>query len=210
MTGARQAAAFPLIRSLNPPIQMKLPSFVSRSFAVLAFASALFTGVAARAADNDEAILVARLKQSKHSLAEGISQAEKQNGVGITAKFEMEGDTLMLSVYTAKAGRSADAEHNVLLELNGDAAKATWEPATEVFEDKKHLTRSAMHLTLVQLSKLSLGDAIKAAQATQPGTVYSIIPAVKDGNAVYEVKVAAADGKTVTLAIDVRTGKATK
>lgn len=180
------------------------------SLTVLALSCTLFGGVAARAADDNDAVLVTHLKQSKHSLAEGIAQAEKQNGVGISAKFEMEGDTLMLSVYTAKSGRSADAEHNVLMELNGDAAKLTWDPATEIFEDKEHLTRSAMQLTLVQLSKLTLADAIKAAEATQKGTVYSVLPAVKNGSAVYDVKVAAADGKTVTLTVGGRTGSVSK
>jgi uncharacterized membrane protein YkoI len=163
-----------------------------------------------RAAEGGDETLLTRLKGSKHSLADGIKQSEKENGIGISAKFEMKGDTLMLSVYTAKAGLEKDAEHNVLVELIGDAAQSSWTPEIEVFEDKKHLTRSAMQLTLVQLSKVSLVDAIKKAEAAQPGTVYSVIPAVKDGNAVYDVKVATADGKSVHLTVDGKTGRAGK
>jgi uncharacterized membrane protein YkoI len=176
---------------------------------VFAIASSL-TGASLSAAEPVDAALLGRLSDSKHSLADGIKQSEKENGVGISAKFEMKGDTLMLSVYTAKAGLEKDAEHNVLIELIGDAAKGTWKPEVEVFEDKKHLTRSAMQLTLVQLSKLTMTDAIKKAEAAQPGTVYSAIPAVKDGNAVYDVKVATADGKSVHLTVDGKTGKTIK
>jgi uncharacterized membrane protein YkoI len=170
----------------------------------------VFTGVTLRAAEGNDATLLARLSQSKHSLANGIAQSEKENGVGISAKFEMKGETLMLSVYTAKAGATKDAEHNGLIELIGDAAKNTWQPEIEVFEDKKHLTRSAMHLTLVQVSTLSLVEAIKKAEAFQPGTAYSAIPAVKNGTAVYELKVATADGKSVAVTVDGRSGKASR
>jgi uncharacterized membrane protein YkoI len=162
------------------------------------------------AADQDDAAWLGKLKDSKHSLADGIAKAEKENGVAISAKFEMDGETLMLSVYTAKEGLSKDSEHNALIELGGDATKSPWTPGTEVFEDKKHLTRAAMQLTLVQLSRLTLTDAIKKAEAAQPGTVYSVIPALKDGAPVFEVKIATADGKSIHLTVDGRTGKAIK
>lgn len=162
------------------------------------------------AAEHDDAALLGRLKDSKHTLAAGIAQSEKENGVAISAKFEMKGDTLMLSVYTAKAGLGKDAEHNALIELQGDAATAEWKPETEVFEDKKHLTRSAMQLTLVQLSKLTLADVIKKAEAAQPGMVYSVIPSVKDGSPVFDVLVATAEGKSVHLSVDGKTGAAHK
>ena len=189
---------------------MKLQLLTKKSFALIVIACASFTGTALRAADDDETALLAQLKQSKHSLADGVAQAEKENGAGISAKFEMEGETLMLSVYTAKAGPNADAEHNTLIELNGDATKSAWTPGTEVFEDKKHLTRSAMQLTLVQASKVSLSDAINHARSAQAGTVYSVIPAVKDGAPVYQVKVATADGKSVHVTVDGTTGKVTR
>jgi uncharacterized membrane protein YkoI len=173
---------------------------------------AVFCGgvVHAVAAEANDAALLGNLKSATLSLAEGVAQAEKQNGAAISAKFEVEDGKFWLSVYTAKAGLKNDAEHNELIELKGEANAAKWSPATEVFEDKKHLTRSAMQLTLVQTSKLSLADAIKKAGAAQPGTVYSAIPAVQDGNPVFDVKVATADGKSVTVVIDGKTGQATK
>src|SRR5262249_40528636 len=113
-----------------------------------------------------------KLKTAKHSLIEGIQQAQKENGPAISAKFEFEDRKLMLSVYTAKAGIEKDAEHNVLMELNGEATKPKWEPKTEVFADKAHLARSAEQLTLMQLTTLSLEGAAKKAVALKKGTVY--------------------------------------
>jgi uncharacterized membrane protein YkoI len=183
---------------------------VSKFFAIIIAIACALTGASLSAAEHDDAALLGRLKDSKHSLAAGIAQAEKENGVAISAKFEMDGDKLMLSVYTAKAGLGNDAEHNALVELGGDATQSPWKPEAEVFEDKKHLTRSAMQLTLVQLSKLSLAEVIKKAEAAQPGTVYSITPAVKDGSPVFDVLVATAEGKRVHLSVDGKTGKASK
>lgn len=175
--------------------------------------SALLVGAAfcgsAFAAD-DAGALLARLKESKHTLAEGIAQAEKASGAAISAKFEVEDGKLWLSVYTAKAGLDKDAEHNALLELKGDATMKPWKPETEVFEDKKHLTRAAMQLSLVQLGKLSLAEVVAAVKSAQPGEVYSAIPAVKGGKPVFVVKVATAEGKSVELAIDAQGGGVAK
>lgn len=182
---------------------MKLP-ILNRTVTSALFVLCL-TG-AARAKEGDDAALLSHLKEAKHSLVDGIAQSEKQNGKAISAKFEMKGSTLMLSVYTARAGTSNDAEHNELIELIGDGAKGTWSPEIEVFEDKQHLTRSAMQLTLVQTSKLSLADAIKKGQGAGVGTVYSAIPAVKSGRPVYVLKVASAQGRGSELTIDGETG----
>ena len=151
----------------------------------------------------DDAQLVAKLKASRHTLLDGIRQAEKENGPAISAKFETKGDQLMLSVYTAKQGRDRDAEHNTLMELIGPATDATWKPETEVFADKEHVARSAMQLTLMQLSRMSLADVIKKAEAQQQGTVYSAIPSVKGGRPAVDVLVATRDGqsKQVTVAL---------
>lgn len=154
--------------------------------------------------------LLAKLKESKHSLADGLKQAEKEEGLAISAKFEMEGDELSLSVYTAKQGRNVDAEHNTLMELAGDPTKDQWEPKKEVFADKPHIARASMHLTLMQVTKLTLEDVIKKAAAQQPGTVYSVTPAIHNGKPVFDVLVATPDGKSVPLTIDLRTGKVIK
>lgn len=160
----------------------------------------------ATAAGDDQSArdLIVKLKESKISLADGIRQSEKQYGLAISAKFELEDGALNLSVYNAKEGRGKDAEHNVLTEAAGDASKSPWTPKLEVFEDKEHLTRSAMQLTLVQTSKLGVADAVK--KVANRGTVYSVAPAIVGNAAVYEVLVAAPDGKSTKFAVDARTG----
>jgi hypothetical protein len=160
-------------------------------------------GLAARQ-HGDDAQLLSKLSSSRHSLADGVRQAEKTDGPAISAKFEMKGDQLLLSVYTAKQGRDRDAEHNTLMELIGPATDSTWKPQTEVFEDKAHIARSAMHLTLMQVSRMSLADVIKKAESQQPGTVYSAIPSVQGGRPVVDVLVATRDGKSKHLVIDLK------
>src|SRR5215203_3687125 len=106
---------------------------------VLVAALALAPAATAASAEDDLPI-----GDSKHSLLDGISQAEKVGGAAISAKFEVEGGKLMLSVYTAKDGKEKEAESNTLMELGGDATTPQWTPKTEVFEDKAHIARSAM------------------------------------------------------------------
>jgi len=175
---------------------MKRPSFV----VCLAASVVSICRIGSTANEGDP--VPGKLKSAKHSLIEGIEQAQKENGVPISAKFEVEDGKLLLSVYTAKAGIDKDAEHNVLIELNGEATKPKWEPKTEVFADKAHLARSAEELTLMQMTKLSLQEAAKKAVALKKGTVYSVIPVVKDGKTIFDVAVAGADGKGVHLTID--------
>jgi hypothetical protein len=162
-------------------------------------------GVAARA---DEAgAVTAKLGESKHTLLDGIAQAEKQAGPAISAKFEVEEGKLMLSVYTAKAGLQTDAEHNTLMELIGEAAAPTWQPKTEVFEDKAHIARSAMQLTIMQTTRLSLADLVRKAAAAKQGTVYSAIPAIKAGKPVVNVLVATPGGQSSSLVLDAAAGR---
>jgi hypothetical protein len=105
---------------------------VSRGVAIAAgvvFLGALLSGTGLTAEQGEEtSTLLAKLSQSKHSLADGIQQAEKEEGFAISAKFEMEGDELSLSVYTAKQGRHIDTEHNTLMELAGNPTNDRWEP----------------------------------------------------------------------------------
>jgi hypothetical protein len=163
----------------------------------------LITSLTAGAAGGDAETLK-RLPQSKHTLVDGIRQAEQGNGSAISAKFEYEDGKLWLSVYTAKEGRARDAERNTLMELKGEPNAAAWKPATEVFTDKEHLTRSAMHLTLMQLTRMSLADIVAKAAGGQAGTPYSAIPAIKDGKAIVVVQFASPDGKSNTVNVDLR------
>ena len=146
--------------------------------------------------------LVGQLKSSKLSLLEGIQRTEKENGPAISAKFELEDGKLMLSVYTAQAGLDKDAEHNVLLELSGDAAAAQWQPKREVFEDREHITRAATHLTILRRAKTTLPAIIAKASSKQAGTVYSVTPVVHNKQPAFDVLVASPEGKSVSLTIE--------
>lgn len=183
---------------------------------ILIFGVFLFYPVVPIAAQNPPAAqyaavspaeLVKALAQSKLSLLDGIRQAEKANGPAISAKFEVEDGKLLLSVYTAKNGLGMDAEHNVLMELKGDATLAQWQPKLEVFEDKPHIARAAMHLTVLQLTKMSLPDLIQKAASMQKGTVYSAIPTVKNQKSAVELLIGTPDGKSTSLTLDVQTGQ---
>ena len=110
------ALHLPSLRSVLRPV---------KSLGAIAGFAALLSAGPAIAAEKDDAALLNRLKDSKHSLAAGIAQSEEANGAVISAKFEMKGDTLMLSVYTARGGIGKDAEHNELIELLGDATQGT-------------------------------------------------------------------------------------
>jgi hypothetical protein len=160
--------------------------------------------LAAHAADSADAETVSRLATSKHTLVEAIRQAEKANGSVISAKFEYEDGKLWLGVYAAKNGRAADAEHNTLIEMKGEPNAAVWKPETEVFTDKEHLTRSAMQLTLMQLSKASLADLVTQASTGKSGTPYSAIPEVKKGKPVVVVRFAMPEGNTQAVDVDLR------
>jgi hypothetical protein len=152
---------------------------------------------------NDSA-LVALLPSSKIGLAEGIALAERKGGTAISAKFELEDGKLSLSVYTAKAGIDADAEHNVLAELSGDPTQPAWQAKEQVFADIKHITRAAYHLTLVQRSRMSLASVIAKALAKQPGQVYAVEPGIHERSPVFHVAIATAGGGHVN--VDVESG----
>src|SRR5262249_12257393 len=160
----------------------------------------VFAGVAL----DDDAKLLAELPKSKLSLAKGIEQAAAKEAV-ISAKFELEEGKLSLSVYTVEKGLGVDAEHNVLKELAGSPESATWHPETEVFKDIPHVSRASQQLAIVAMSPITLLDVIKKAEKDHPGTVYSVIPMMKERKAVYEVKVASG-GKSAELIYDALSG----
>jgi hypothetical protein len=147
--------------------------------------------------------LLSQLDGSKLTLTQGIQQAEKENGPATSAKFELHDGHLSLSVYTAKNGLDADAEHNVLMELSGDPTREKWEPKAEIFEDKAHITRAAMHLTLLQRAKVTLASVLAKAAARHPGKAYSVTPVVKDKRPAFEVLIASPDGKSISAIIPV-------
>lgn len=153
--------------------------------------------------------LLAALPKAKVSLEDGVRQLTKGDEVAISAKFEMEEGHLSLSVYTVEKGLAADAEHNVLKEFAGSPEGSEYKPKAEVFEDKPHISRASMQLTLMSISKLSLLDLVAKAKKDQAGTVFSVKPMLKGHKAAAEVLVAN-QGKTVQLWYDLLTGAAMK
>jgi hypothetical protein len=138
------------------------------------------------------------LGKSKLSLIEGIRQASHGSAAAISAKFELEGGKLSLSVYTAEKGLSVAAEQNVLQELSGNPEQDKWTPVVEIFKDVPHIARSAEQLTLMSLGRKSLTAIIAEVQKTHTGTVFSITPAIKNHRVVAVVLVAQ-KGKVATV-----------
>ncbi len=161
--------------------------------AALVFAACGFAWSGAAYPGTGDEELLGHLKESRHTLVEGILAAEAQDGPAISAKLEFEDGKLNLSVYTAKDGLGVEAETNALIELNGEATNAAWAPGREVFADKEHVARAAMHLTLLQVGTVDLKAAIQKALAKVPGIVYSAIPTVVAGRPACVVKIARAD-----------------
>jgi uncharacterized membrane protein YkoI len=83
-------------------------------------------------------------------------------------------------------------------------------PSKEVFEDKAHIARASMHLTLMQLTQMTLEDVVKKTAAQQPGTVYAVTPAIREGKPIFEVLVATPDHQSVPLTLDLHTGEVIK
>ena len=90
------------------------------------------------------------------------------------------------------------------MEVFGPETDAAWKPETEIFADKEHIARSAMQLTLMQLTRMSLADVIKKAEGQQAGTVYSAIPALQGARPVVDVLVATRDGQTKHVTIELK------
>jgi hypothetical protein len=134
--------------------------------------------------------LLKELGKAKVSLLDGVRQATKGSGIPISAKFEIEDGKLSLSVYTAEKGLAVEAEKNVLQELAGSPEQEKWTPYVEVFKDVEHVARSAEQLTLMALGKASLAQVIERVRTTQPGTVFSVTPVIRNHRPMAEVLVA--------------------
>jgi hypothetical protein len=125
------------------------------------------------------------LKTAKVTMADGLAQA---NGPTIEAKFEIGDDgKLSLSVYPVGKGIATDPENNEFQELSGDPTSKPWVTTLDTFKagDFEHLTRSTRDLTLVQLSRVSLSQAVD--KTSKDGFVYWAIPTIEKGRAGYGV-----------------------
>lgn len=157
---------------------------------------------------SEDTTLIKKLADAKFSLKEAISLAEKISGPATSAKFEMDGDQLVFSVYTAPQGLEASAEQTELTEISGSATILPAVGKAEIFSDKEHISRASAHLTLKQLSRYTLNEIIDIALSAQIGTAYSVKnPKVINHKAVAEVLILTSKGNTETVSVDMITGK---
>lgn len=166
------------------------------------FAAAVALVAARGQAEDSEGALLARLPSSKHTLGEALRAVSAEGSVPISAKLEFEHGKLWLSAYGAKSGLDKCAEKNELFELKGDATSAQWQPQREIFQDKEHLRRASTQLTLMQTTALTLETAIAKATAMKKGTIYSAIPALKDGKTAIFVRARTNAGQSVQVVIN--------
>lgn len=138
---------------------------------------------------------------SKISMADAAKQTEQAMGTLIEAKFEPDhSNHLSLSLYPLGKAVSVDATNNLFQEAAGNPTATAFAPGLEVFHDFEHLSRSTRDLTIVQLSKLTLRDAI--ARGHYLGFVYWAIPTMQAGRAGYGVYAVDDDGESQYVFID--------
>lgn len=169
----------------------------------------LLTVTSVFAGNHDPAAIIPLLKDAKISLLDGISLAEKVSGPVTSAKFEVsDGGKLELSVYTVPEGFRIEPEKATLTELSGEAAQSPFKFAAEVFQDKEHIVRATVHMTLFQLSKHSLREVVERALSLKPGTPIDVRnPMVRNHRAVADVVIVDSYGQVYTVTVDVLTGQ---
>jgi hypothetical protein len=142
------------------------------------------------------------VNQSQISLADGVAQVTAANGAVVEAKFELadDGKSVSLSIYPVKNGLGKDSERNVFQEASGDPTQASWTPDLATFDDDEHVLRSSRDLTLVQLSRIGVGDAIRRSQGM--GKVFWTIPTLRNKRAGYGVYALDRRGREVYKFVD--------
>jgi hypothetical protein len=175
---------------------------MTKKFMVL-FAAIAFLTTSAQASDDSQ--LLQKLGEAKFSLLDAITHAEKISGPATSAKFEMDGDQLVFSVYTAPQGLKISPEETELTELSGSATLLPIQSKVEVFTDKPHIARASTHQTLMQLSNLNLKEVVAKALRIQKGQAYSVKnPMVRDHRAVADVLILTPDGKSATVTVNLQ------
>jgi len=138
---------------------------------------------------------------SKISMADAAKQIEQSMGTLIEAKFEPDhSNNLSLSLYPLGKSVSVDPTNNLFQEAAGDPTASTFAPGLEVFHDFEHLARSTRDLTIVQLSKLTVRDAISRGHYF--GFVYWAIPTMQAGRAGYGVYAVDDGGESQYVFVD--------
>jgi len=151
-------------------------------------------GATARAEEGNPAALAAAMKSASATLQSGLRASEAQ-GTPISAKFEIEDGKLQLSVYTMKG---SDFMEVVADPRTGAVAKA------EKITDADDLKEAAAQKAAMAKAKVPLLTAAEKAVSENAGSrAVSIIPELKNGQALAEVTLLTGDVfKKVTERLD--------
>jgi len=151
-------------------------------------------GATARAEEGNPAALAAAMKSASATLQGGLRASEAQ-GTPISAKFEIEDGKLQLSVYTMKG---SDFMEVVADPRTGAVAKA------EKITDADDLKEAAAQKAAMAKAKVPLLTAAEKAVSENAGSrAVSIIPELKNGQALAEVTLLTGDVfKKVTERLD--------
>jgi hypothetical protein len=156
-----------------------MTSTVLRLMLVLA-AVGLFSApvVLVRAEDTDPAALAKALKDTTVTLQDGLKASERK-GKPISGKFEIEHDSLQLSVYTLKGNDFIEVVANP---KTGTVAKA------EKITDADDLKAAAVQKAAMDKATVSLLAAADAAAKANAGLrAVSVYPELRNGHPVAEV-----------------------
>ena len=156
-----------------------MTSTVLRLMLVLA-AVGLFSApvVLVRAEDTDPAALAKALKDTMVTLQDGLKASERE-GKPISGKFEIEHDSLQLSVYTLKGNDFIEVVANP---KTGTVAKA------EKITDADDLKAAAVQKAAMDKATVSLLAAADAAAKANAGLrAVSVYPELRNGHPVAEV-----------------------
>jgi hypothetical protein len=169
----------------------------------------LFAMNNAQAGDHDPKVIIPHLKYAKMTLLEGIGFAEKTSGAATSAKYEVGDGKLILSIYTVPEGLGVEPEKATLTEISGVATEV-FKPSTEVFTDKEHIARSAVHMTLMQQSPFTLKQVVNLALKRVAGVPIDIRnPMIRGKRPVADVVVVDAKEQAFIVTVDLLTGKTT-
>jgi hypothetical protein len=161
---------------------------------LVAWFVAMPAGWAQQHNDPAHAELAQALKAAKVSLESGL-QASAREGKPISAKYEVEGDHVQLSVYTMKG----DAFSEVIVDhTTGKVAKV--DPLTS----DEDVTAAKAQAEAMAKAKRSLAAATaEALKANKGYRAVSVMPELKDGHPVAEVTlVKGAEWKTESEKLD--------
>jgi hypothetical protein len=130
--------------------------------------------------DASQEALIKLMDSSKIKLQQGLAASEQQ-GMPISAKFEVDDGKLQLSVYTAKEGKFFEVLIN---HVTGKVLKA--EPITEGDD----LTAAKEQNEAMANAKTSLQAAVDKTMAQSANTrAVSVVPSMKDGHPISSIDV---------------------